>query len=187
MTEPDALPTHPFALERYSPIRFDPDHVMSQTDVETLLDAARRSPSAGNSQPWAFVVGRRGDAVHRRLVPHLARSSARWAPDASAIVANLSHRLVEDSDLEYSEFSHYDVGQAVAHLTFQAHGLGLFVHQFRAFDREAVTVEFSVPRHWEVLTLAAIGVPHAEAAGSTGAGTSRDRRTVDEVTWARDL
>jgi hypothetical protein len=42
-------------------------------------------------------------------------------------------------------------------MTFQARDLGLFVRQFRAFDREGVTAEFDVPEHWEVTTMSAVG------------------------------
>ncbi|MGV7904226.1 nitroreductase family protein, partial [Mycobacterium kansasii] len=69
---------------------FEPGAEISDDALDTILDAGRLAPSAGNSQPWAFVVGRRGDAVHARIVRHLAGSSARWAPDASAIVVNLA-------------------------------------------------------------------------------------------------
>lgn len=98
--------------------------------VEALLEAARWAPSAGNSQPWAFIVGRRGDAVHERLVRHLTGSSAPWASPASLLIANLTHSFVEDSDWGYSELSLYDLGQAVAHLTLQAESLGLSSCQF---------------------------------------------------------
>ena len=101
------------------------------------------------------------------------------------LLANLSQRLVENADLEYSEFAHYDLGQAVAHLTFQAHASGLAVHQFRAFDREAVARDFRVPDHWEVTSMAAIGVPVGEAADHAGTGSSRDRRSLADITWAR--
>ena len=175
---------YPFALERFSPVLYDSAHRVTATEVDVMLEAARLAPSAGNSQPWGFIVGRRGDAIHRRLLPHLARSSMAWAPAAALLLANLSRRLVEGSKLEYSEFAHYDLGQAVAHLTFQAHALGLAVHQFRAFDREAVAREFGVPGHWEVTSLAAVGRP---VGGRTdpSAGTSRDRLALDEITWAR--
>ncbi len=93
---------------------------MSDAALDTILDAARLAPSAGNSQPWAFVAGRRGDGVHGRIVAHLAGSSARWAPDASVLVVNLARVLVEDTDWEYSEYARYDLGQAVAHMTMQA-------------------------------------------------------------------
>lgn len=175
----------PSARERYSPVRFDPDHELSAEEVDLLLDAARHAPSAGNSQPWSFIVGRRDDEVHERLVRHLARSSAAWAPHAGVLLANLAHRLVEDSELEYSEFAHYDLGQAVAHLTVQAHAMGLSVRQFRAFDRAAVAAAFEVPEHWEVTTMAAIGRPLGAEKHVRGAGTGLERRSRDDVTWAR--
>ena len=153
-----------------------------------MLEAARWAPSAGNSQPWAFIVGRRGEPDHDRLVRHLARSSRAWAPTAGLLVANLSHRLVEDTDLDYSEFSVYDLGQAVAHMTFQAQSLGLSARQFRAFDREGLAAEFDVPPHWEVTTMSAIGRVPAEmlppaATSPDGVQTSRDRRPLSDVRW----
>ncbi|MGN6607247.1 MAG: nitroreductase family protein, partial [Jatrophihabitans sp.] len=141
---------HPLLAARWSPTSFDPDHVVAPDELAVLLEAARWAPSAGNSQPWAFVVGVRGDDTHARLVRHLAGSAARWAPTASLLVANLAHRFVEDTDWDYSEFSLYDLGQAVAHLGFQAAALGLAMRQFRAFDRDGLAAEFAVPPHWQV-------------------------------------
>jgi nitroreductase len=174
---------HSLLSSRWSPTAFDEAYELTPADVDLLLDAARWAPSAGNSQPWAFIVGRRGDAIHRRLVPHLAGSSARWAGAASVLVANLAHRYVEETDWEYSEFSLYDLGQAVAHMTLQARALGLFVRQFRAFDRDGLAAEFAIPAHWEVTTMAAIGrVPPGVTAPPEEA-PSRQRRTVEDVTW----
>lgn len=52
---------HPLLTARWSPITFDPAHESTEADVASLLEAARWAPSAGNSQPWSFIVGRRGD------------------------------------------------------------------------------------------------------------------------------
>ena len=187
MAEPHQSPElHPLLASRWSPTTFDETHEASPADVEVLLEAARWAPSAGNSQPWAFIVGRRGDRTHQRLVRSLARSSAAWAPTASLLVANLAHRLVEDTDWEYSEFASYDLGQAVAHMTFQAQALGLSVRQFRAFDRAGVEAEFAVPAHWQVTTMAAFGVSPAGAAPGDGAATpfpQRHRRAPEEISW----
>ncbi|GAA1077026.1 hypothetical protein [Tsukamurella spumae] len=68
-------------------------------------------------------------------------------------------------------------------VTLQALSIGFDAHQFRAFDREAVEVEFGVPREWEVSTMTAFGVA-AHAPGELP-GVSRDRRSRDEVRWAR--
>jgi nitroreductase len=177
---------HPLLVSRWSPTEFDPSDVVSVAQVESLLEAARWAPSAGNSQPWAFIVGRRGDADHERLVRHLAKSSARWASTAGVLVANLSHRLVEDTDWDYSEFSLYDLGQAVAHMSFQAQSLDLRVRQFRAFDRAGVAAEFQVPAHWEVTTMSAIGrvpVNAGDQGPSVGLASARDRHSTDEIRW----
>jgi nitroreductase len=179
---------HPLLVARSSPTTFDGSARISMAEIESLLEAARWAPSAGNSQPWAFIVGRRGEAVHDRLVRHLAGSSAAWAPSAGLLLANLSHRFVEDTDWDYSEFSVYDLGQAVAHMTFQAQSLGLSVRQFRAFDRDALAAEFQVPPHWEVTTMSAIGRVPAElsppeATTANVARMSRDRRPLTDVHW----
>lgn len=178
---------HPLLALRWSPAMFDESYDARPAEVESLLEAARWAPSAGNSQPWAFITGRRGDDVHRRLLPHLAASAARWAPAASVLVVNLCHRYVEDTDWEFSEFSLYDLGQAVAHMTIQAQSLGLFARQFRAFDQAGIAAEFDVPGHWQVTSMSAFGhLP--QSVGSrppmpSDAGQSRWRHSMSQIDW----
>jgi nitroreductase len=183
VSEPPSL--HPLLARRWSPLAFDAAHEIAPAEVDLLLEAARWAPSAGNSQPWAFLVARRGDDVHTRLVPLLAPSSARWAPSAALLVGNLCHRLVEGTDWEFSEFALYDLGQAVAHMTVQAQALGLSVRQFRAFDRAGIAAEFGVPGHWQVTSMSAFGRPPAtaEPPGPVALEPARSRRPLVEITW----
>lgn len=175
---------HPLLAGRWSPTTFDATRQVTAADVEVILEAARWAPSAGNSQPWAFITGRRGDPVHARLVRHLAGSSARWAPTAGLLVANLCHRFVAETDWDYSEFALYDLGQAVAHMTFQAQALGLYARQFRAFDRAGLSAEFHVPEHWEVTTMTAFGAVPAEVARWADEADQRTRRSASGLNWA---
>lgn len=182
----DAVPQlHPSLRARFSPTRFDARAAVSLGQVDLLLDAARLAPSAGNSQPWRFIVGRRGDGVHARIIRHLAASTARWAPEASVLIVNLAHVRVEGTTWPFSEFAHYDLGQAVAHMTVQGMIMGLDSHQFRGFDRDGLTAEFGVPNDWEVTSATAFGVAAHSAGELKGPGTSRERYTRAEVTWAR--
>jgi nitroreductase len=177
---------HPLLAGRWSPASFDDGYDVRPDEIEALLEAARWAPSAGNSQPWAFILGQRGDATHERLVRHLAGSSARWAPSASLLMANLAHRYVADTDWEYSEFSLYDLGQAVAHMTLQAQALGLSARQFRAFDRAGLAAEFGVPGHWEVTTMVAIGRPALATPSRPSpppGPAERERRAVSDIVW----
>lgn len=172
---------HPLLAGRFSPSAFDPSAVPDDRAVELLLEAARWAPSAGNSQPWAYVTARPGEPEHARVVPHLARSSARWAVDAGLLVVTLAHRRVGGSELLYSEFADYDLGQSVAHLTLQAHAMGLAAHQFRAFDLDKLTAELRPGPGWEVVTMIAIGRP---AEPPPPARTRRTTADLREAPWA---
>jgi nitroreductase len=173
-TEAEGPRLHPLLATRFSPLAFDPDHHLTAADEDVLLEAARWAPSAGNSQPWLFDVRRRGTPGHDALVARLAPSTARWAPVAGALVVNLVHATVEGTDWQYSEFAHYDLGQAVAHMTVQASAMGLSCRQFRAFDLDGLTGDLAVPEGWSVVTMTAIG----RALGDDG---PRERRSLDDL------
>jgi nitroreductase len=169
----------PILRDRRSIRAFDPTHELSPAALETLLEAARWCPSAGNSQPWAFLVARRSEPAHELFVSLLAASVRRWAPDASALVFTL-HRTAsgpEEDALAYSDYALYDLGQAVAHLTIQAASLGLATHQFAAFDHSGLAAAAEVPPHWQVTTGIAIGV------GIESEVRPRDRRPLGEFVY----
>ncbi|HEU5036794.1 MAG TPA: nitroreductase family protein [Nocardioides sp.] len=165
---------HPLLRRRYSPLAFDPDVAVDAGQVDLLLEAARWSPSAGNSQPWAFVTAVRGTAEHAAVTARLVPSTARWAPSASLLVVNIAHRHVDDTDLEFSEFADYDLGQAVAHMTIQAEALGLASRQFRAFDLEGLTAHLGLAPGWEVRSITAFG-------RAVGEAPARDRRPLADL------
>jgi nitroreductase len=179
---------HLLLKNRWSPRVWNPSHVITESQVASLVEAARWAPSAGNSQPWSFIVAPRGDDMHRRILPHLARSSGAWAPDASLLVVNVCHRFVEGTDWDYSEFAEYDLGQAVAHMTFQAQSMGMAARQFRAFDRDSLTRELAVSPHWRIMTMTAFGVVPPGVTddrlidGADDLG-SRVRRTRNDLLW----
>ncbi|WP_031515004.1 nitroreductase family protein [Streptomyces sp. NRRL F-5123] len=172
---------HPLLAGRFSPSKFDPSGALDDDAVALLLEAARWAPSAGNSQPWAYVAARPGEPDHARILPHLARSSARWAVDAGLLVVTLAHRYVDGSRLLYSEFADYDLGQSVAHLTLQAHAMGLAAHQFRAFDLEKLTAELQPGPGWEVVTMIAVGRPAEPPAAARARRSVADLRSAP---WA---
>ncbi|HEY3686063.1 MAG TPA: nitroreductase family protein [Streptosporangiaceae bacterium] len=150
---------HPLLAERFSPYGFDPSVAVGDDALDLLLEAARWAPSAGNSQPWGFLAARPGEPDHARVAPHLAPSSAVWALDAGLLIVTLTRRYVDGSDMLYSEFADYDLGQAVAHLTVQAQALGLACHQFRGFDMDGLTAELRPAPGWAVVSMMAVGAP----------------------------
>ncbi len=155
--QPDVLT--PLLRQRESIMAYDRHHVLSAGDLRAILEAARWAPSAGNSQPWAFIVGRRGDETHAGIVRVLSTANQAWAPAASVLILTL-HQVAtdEDHEISYSDYAMFDLGQAVAHITVQARSMGLQVRQFGGFDHAAATRRFHVPPHWQVTTGLALGL-----------------------------
>jgi nitroreductase len=172
---------HPLLRDRSSRRSFDDDHVLPEADLARLLEAARWAPSAGNSQPWSFLVARRGEPAFDRMTALLSRGVVAWAPAASALALTL-HRVGHDEDptMTYSDYAAYDLGQAVALLTVQAQSMGLAVHQFAGFDHDAMAREFDVPAAWALTTGIAIG---RRPEGSDGSPGPRMRNDVAEFVF----
>jgi len=178
---------NPLLSGRWSPTIFDVEHELGDDEVSLLLEAARWAPSAGNSQPWAFIVCRRGEHHHDRFTKFLSRGNAGWVPRASLVVVTLAQIATEpggDSP-SYSDYAEYDVGQAAAHLTVQATAMGYGVHQFAGFDHDGVAREFEIPDHYRVLTGIAIG-RHASPE-QVAAADPRDQEREQRVRGRRDL
>lgn len=174
--------------DRWSPRSFDPHHVIADDDLLALLQAAQWTPSAGNSQPWSFIVARRGDRTHEVIVDQLARGNASWAPQASAIllaIAQVSTGLEDDAP-DFSDYAEYDLGQAAAHVTIQARALGLETRQFAGFDHEGIATAFKIPGNFKVMVGIAVGVhlPSLDADGEQQARDARPRVRKDVSDFA---
>jgi nitroreductase len=151
-----ATPLHPLLAERWSPRGFDPTHRLAPATLTALLEAARWSPSAGNSQPWRFVVAERGGAAFGRLVGTLSGNNRRWAGRASALLVVLAETT--DPEGRPRAYGLYDTGQAVAHLVTQAQAEGLATHQMGGFDQAAVVAQFGIDPRFTPVVVIAIGV-----------------------------
>ena len=141
-TASTTVPVHPLLAERWSPRGFDQAHEIGDDSLTALLEAARWAPSAGNSQPWRFLVTRRGDEAHGRLFAALAPGNQAWAGAASALVLVAARTAGDDGRPQ--PWALYDTGQAVAALVTQAQADGLAVHQMGGFDTAAVRAGFGL-------------------------------------------
>lgn len=154
-------PIDPLLAERWSPRGFDTTRPLSDTEIGSLLEAARWTPSCLNSQPWRFVVAQRGTKAFDQVVEALTGNNTLWAPLAPLLlVACATVRTDDGSALRWAE---YDTGQAAAHLTIQAETMGLSVHQMAGFVPEAIRRDFSLPDDVEPVAVIAVGYLDPEA------------------------
>lgn len=146
---------HPLLANRWSPRGFDTAYDLSETELTTLLEAARWAPSAANVQPWRFLVGRRGDATFAAISELLAPGNQAWAPRASVLLVAVADPGEPGSPM--APWALYDTGQAVAHLSVQAEQLGLTVHQMGGFDAPGVSARFGLAAGLAPIAAVAVG------------------------------
>jgi nitroreductase len=141
--------------ERWSTRIFDPSAPIDEAALASALEAARWAPSANNTQPWRFIVTRRGTPAFDSVYASLRDFNKSWAGNAGALIVALAQTTADDGATMH--FAQYDTGQAIAHFTVQAHAGGLATHQMGGFDRAAIKAAFDVPENVSPLTVMAVG------------------------------
>jgi len=141
--------------DRWSPRAFDSAAPIDEAKLSSALEAARWAPSANNSQPWRFLVARRGTALHQSIHAALVGFNQAWAGDAGALIV----AIAETADDSGQPISHavYALGQAVAHLSVQAHHDGLVVHQMSGFEPDAIRALAGLDERFTPMTVIALG------------------------------
>jgi nitroreductase len=98
-------------------------------DLDRILEAARRTPSAGNQQAWDFVV-----RTDREQLAQLARvwRSAGHVADSAATIALIAPT---PGDARSRELIPYDLGQATLSIMVAAADLGMAALMRRSATR----------------------------------------------------
>jgi nitroreductase len=171
---------------RWSPRAYDVDAPIDERVLASALEAARWSPSANNSQPWRFIVARRGTEAHGVLVDALMGFNKEWAGNAAVLIIAVAETATADG--APIRWAAYDLGQAVAHLSVQAHHDGLYVHQMGGFDADAVRAAFDLEERFAPMTAIALGALGDPADLSEPLqqreSAPRVRRPLDEIVIA---
>lgn len=147
-------PIHPLLASRWSPRAFSV-RLLDGDTIASMFEAARWSPSANNLQPWGFIYAERGTPDFEALCGCLKESNALWARNAALIGLALERPAKPDGSP--NGHARYDLGQAVAHMTFQACALGVHVHQMAGFDLAHARAALGVPPDLLPVTAFAIG------------------------------
>jgi nitroreductase len=150
-----SAPILPVLADRWSPRSYDPSYKLTQHELLSILEAGRWAPSANNAQPTRYSVIEHGSALHEQIVGTLAGWNSAWAGNASAII--LVSAEVTKADGSANEFAIYDAGQAVAHLTVQAHELGLHVHQMAGLNKAQAAEILGLPANLELVVSLTVG------------------------------
>ena len=147
--------------------RTDP---VPQEIVDDILNVARWSGSAGNSQPWEIVVVRERDTL---------RSLASVEGYAGHLAgASLGIVLVMAGEREVRET--YDEGRLAERimLAAHAHGVGSSIGWLAGSGRDAAKEILGIPQEKLVRTTISLGYPDEEARRSR---SGQGRKPLDEI------
>ncbi len=157
------------AIETRRSVRRYRSEPIPDGDLKKILEAARLAPSAGNRQPWRFVVVR--DEETRKKLGEIARGQT-WISDAGVIVAALA--MDKKSPEVYERWAERDVMTAVEHMVLAAWSLGYGTCWIGAFYEDQVKELLGVPEEMTVVNLLPMGVPDQVP-------EARGRKSLDEI------
>lgn len=163
------------AIHTRRSIRKFADGPVTEDELRTLLEAAMTAPSAGNAQPWQFVVVTERDLLDRVPDFHAYAAMCRQAPAAILVCGDPSRE-------KYEGYWPQDCAAATQNLLLAAHAQGLGavwtgIHPDAA--REAGARElFGVPEDVVPFALVPLGRP-AQPAGR------KSRYDDSRVHWER--
>lgn len=181
-------------IERRSIRKFLSDPVPPE-DIDSILDAARYAPSAGNGQPWRFLVVTDRDSltelraksiegIERKIdasdaVPDEEKPAAKsgYRDYAEGIFAAPVFVFVYVETKQYPDLVRYDGALAAQNMLLAAHGLGYGAcYQTTLFPEDVVSGHFGVPDGHRFICAIPIGKP-ASSPKAPG------RRPLDELVW----
>lgn len=135
------------AIEKRRSIRAYKSHAISDSEIETLVEAARLAPSAKNLQPCKFVIVR--DTAMKKKVAQACLGQM-FIAQASAIFCCAVNENM-------SRWTSIDTGIAMEHIALRATELGYGTCWIGVFDDAAVKEVLKIPTNLKVVALMPVG------------------------------
>jgi nitroreductase len=163
--------------QRFCCRRFKPDR-LTEEQIASLLEAARWAPSAGNMQPWRFVLVGAPEIKLGLAQAAFGQEHLTQAPIVIAVCA-----VPEESERRYGRrgrdlYCLQDTAAATQNLLLAAATMGLGACWVGAFDEALAAKALRVPATWRVVALVPVGRPAATA-------PPRDRHPLEHVVLTR--
>jgi len=128
-------------------------------EVEKLIDAARWAPSAGNIQPWEFVIIRDTKTKQRLAAAALDQTFIEEAPVVIVVCVDEARSNWGYGNRGVSLYCLQDTAAAIQNILLAAHALGLGTCWIGAFREELVKRILNTPLN--IRPVAIIPVGHA--------------------------
>jgi nitroreductase len=148
------------------------DTPIPEAHLERVLEAGRRAPSAGNLQPWDFVVVRDRDQLQALAEVWQGAGHVAGAQAAIALVSSVPGDEMQRSILAF------DLGQATMVMAVAAADLGIATAHSAAEDQEKAQAVLGFPDGKFLAFMLSVGYP---AGGPLSVIERPDRRPYPDV------
>jgi len=142
--------------------------------VEELIDAARWAPSAGNIQPWEFIIVQKPKIKRKLVEAALGQTFIEEAPVVIVVCANEERSSQGYGVRGETLYCIQDIAAAIQNIHLTAYSLGLGTCWVGAFGEEETREILKIPRGIRPVAIIPVGYP-AEAP------TARSRRPISQI------
>lgn len=139
--------------------RFKRGEKVSEEDLKKILEAATYAPSAGNRQPWEFIIVENEDTKNKLAE---AAYNQTWITEAPIIIVVCANE--ERSASRYGErgrtlYCIQDTAAAIQNMLLMAHSLGYGTCWVGAFNENEVRRILNIPIGVRPVAIIPIGKP----------------------------
>ncbi len=142
--------------------------------VEKLVEAARWAPSAGNIQPWKFIIVRKPEIKKRLAKAALEQAFVEEASVVIVVCADENRSSQGYGNRGGTLYCIQDTAAAIQNIHLAAYALGLGTCWIGAFDEEETRKILKIPQGIRPVAIIPVGYP-AESP------QSRNRRPLGEI------
>jgi nitroreductase len=153
-------------------VRAYSDRPIDPADLDRILEAGRRAPSASNRQKWDFVV-----VTDRDQLAELGTvwQGARHIPGSQATIVLV---MADPEEERYLTIDRFDLGQATMAMMIAAADLGIGSGHSAVGDQDAARRILGVPEDRTCVAMIGLGYPADRPLAPL---RNPDRRPFDDV------
>jgi len=145
------------AIMKRRSVRAYTSEEVSEEEVKKLIEAARWAPSAGNIQPWEFVIVTKAETKRRLADAALHQTFIEEAPVVIVVCANVERSSWGYGSRGVNLYCLQDTAAATENMILAATALGLATCWVGAFHEDDVAKVINAPRGVRPVAIIPVG------------------------------
>jgi nitroreductase len=142
--------------------------------IEKLIEAARLAPSAGNAQPYEFVIAEKAETKQRLCKASFNQQTLQEAPAVIVVCADGIRAYQSYGERGKNLYCIQDTAAAIQNILLTAYSMGLGTCWIGAFREQEVKKVINAPQNMRPIALISVGYPDESP-------PARSRRAVGEL------